>query len=85
MPGDDTRRIDWKLWSRSDRYYLKQFEEDTNVRVMLLVDGSESMQFGSGALTKFEYAQTVAAAMSMLVLRQNDSVGVSVFDSQVRV
>lgn len=84
VPGDDTRRIDWKLWSRSDRYYLKQFEEDTNVRVMLLVDGSESMQFGSGALTKFEYAQTVAAAMSMLVLRQNDSVGVSVFDSQVR-
>jgi uncharacterized protein (DUF58 family) len=84
VPGDDTRRIDWKLWSRSDRYYLKQFEEDTNVRVMLLVDGSESMQFGSGEFTKFDYAQTVAAAMSMLVLRQNDSVGVSVFDSQVR-
>lgn len=84
VPGDDTRRIDWKVWSRTDRYYLKQYEEDTNVRVVLLVDGSESMQFGSGALTKFEYAQTVAAALSMLVLKQNDSVGVGLFDSEVR-
>lgn len=84
VAGDDTRRIDWKLWSRSDRYYLKQFEEDTNVRLVLLVDGSESMQFGTGPLTKFDYAQTVAAAISMLILKQNDSVGVTVFDSQVR-
>lgn len=84
VPGDDTRRIDWKVWSRTDRYYLKQFEEDTNVRVVLLVDGSESMQFGSGRLTKFDYAQTVAAALSMLVLKQNDSVGVGLFDSEMR-
>ncbi len=84
VPGDDTRRIDWKVWSRTDRYYLKQFEEDTNVRVMLLVDGSESMQFGSGAITKFEYAQTVAAALAMLVLKQHDSVGAALFDTQVR-
>ena len=84
VPGDDTRRIDWKLWSRSDRYYLKQFEEDTNVRVMLLVDGSESMQFGTGALTKFDYGRTVAAALSMLALKQNDAVGVSVFDAAIR-
>lgn len=84
VPGDDTRRIDWKLWSRSDRYYLKQYEEDTNVRVMVLLDGSESMQFGTGPLTKFDYAQTVAAALAMLVLKQNDSVGVSTFDSEIR-
>lgn len=84
VPGDDIRRIDWKLWSRSDRYYLKQFEDDTNARVTLLVDGSESMQFGTGPLTKFQYAQTVAAALSMLVLKQHDSVGVSVFDSSIR-
>jgi uncharacterized protein (DUF58 family) len=84
VPGDDTRRIDWKVWSRTDRYYLKQFEEDTNVRVVLLVDGSESMQFGSGALTKFDYAQTVAAALAMLILKQNDSVGVGLFDSKMR-
>lgn len=84
VPGDDTRRIDWKVWSRTDKYYLKQYEEDTNVRVVLLVDGSESMQFGSSALSKFEYAQTVAAALSMLVLKQNDSVGVGLFDSKIR-
>lgn len=84
VPGDDTRRIDWKLWSRSDRYYLKQFEEDTNVRVMLLVDASESMQFASGSVSKFDYACTAAAAAAMLILRQNDAVGVSVFDEQVR-
>lgn len=84
VPGDDTRRIDWKVWSRTDRYYLKQFEEDTNVRVFLLVDGSESMQFGSGSLTKFDYAQTVAAALSTLVLKQNDSVGVGLFDTKIR-
>ncbi|MCA9061532.1 MAG: DUF58 domain-containing protein, partial [Planctomycetaceae bacterium] len=84
VPGDDTRRIDWKLWSRSDRYYLKQFEEDTNVRVMLLVDGSESMFFGSGPLTKFDYARTAAAALSMLVMKQNDAVGLTVFDRTVR-
>lgn len=84
VAGDDLRRIDWKLWSRSDRYYLKQYEEDTNVRVVLVVDGSESMQFASGALSKFDYARTVAAAFAMLTLRQHDSVGVSVFDSAVR-
>ena len=84
VAGDDLRRIDWKLWSRSDRYYLKQFEEDTNVRVVLVVDGSESMQFGTGALNKFEYVRTIAAAVSMLVLKQHDSVGLSIFDSVVR-
>jgi uncharacterized protein (DUF58 family) len=84
VAGDDLRRIDWKLWSRSDRYYLKQFEEDTNVRIMLVVDGSESMQFKSGAMSKFDYAQTIAAAFGMLALKQHDSVGVSVFDSVIR-
>jgi uncharacterized protein (DUF58 family) len=84
VAGDDLRRIDWKLWSRSDRYYLKQYEEDTNVRVMLVVDGSESMQFSTGAMSKFDYARTVAAAIGMLVLKQHDSVGVSVFDSVIR-
>lgn len=84
VAGDDLRRIDWKLWSRSDRYYLKQYEEDTNVRIVLVVDGSESMQFATGPLSKFDYARTVAAAVAMLVLKQHDSVGVSVFDSVVR-
>lgn len=84
VAGDDARRIDWKVWSRSDRYYIKQYEEDTNVRVMLLVDGSESMDFGAGPLTKFDYGRTVAASLALLALRQNDSVGAGLFDSEIR-
>lgn len=84
VAGDDSRRIDWKVWSRSDRYYIKQYEEDTNVRVILLVDGSESMDFGAGPLTKFDYGRTVAAALALLALRQNDSVGAGLFDTEIR-
>jgi len=84
VAGDDARRIDWKVWSRSDRYYIKQYEEDTNVRVVLLVDGSESMDFGDGPLTKFDYARTVASALALLALRQNDSVGAGLFDTEIR-
>lgn len=84
VPGDDTRRIDWKVWSRTDRYYLKQFEEDTNVRVVLLVDGSESMHFKSGALSKFEYSQVIATSLAMMTLKQNDSVSAGIFDHSLR-
>jgi uncharacterized protein (DUF58 family) len=84
VPGDDVRRIDWKVWSKTDRYFIKQYEEETNLRTTLLVDCSESMRFGSGAMTKYEYACTVAAAMSYLLLRQQDSVGLTVFDDGVR-
>ena len=84
VAGDDSRRIDWKVWSRSDRYYIKQYEEDTNVRVVLLVDGSESMEFGAGPLTKFDYGRTVAAALALLSLRQNDSVSAALFDTEIR-
>ena len=83
-PGDDIRRIDWKVWSKTDRYYIKQYEEETNLRTTLLVDVSESMQFGSGNLTKYEYACQIAAAMSYLLLRQQDSVGVTTFDGEIR-
>lgn len=84
VPGDDIRRIDWKVWSRTDRYYLKQFEEDTNVRVVLLVDGSESMHFKTGELSKFEYAQVIATALAMIALKQNDSVSAGIFDHSLR-
>ena len=75
VPGDDFRRIDWKVWSKTDKYYIKQYEEDTNLRTLLLVDVSESMNYGSGAMTKYDYACTVAAALSYLLLRQSDAVG----------
>lgn len=84
VAGDDPRRIDWKAWSKTDRYYIKQYEEDTNLRCTLLVDVSESMQFGSGALSKYEYACAIAASLAYLLLRQQDSVGLVSFDSGVR-
>jgi len=84
VQGDDHRRIDWKVWSKTDKYYIKQYEEDTNLRTTLLVDVSESMLFGSGAMTKYEYGCTVAAALSYLLLRQQDSVGLWAFDQGVR-
>jgi uncharacterized protein (DUF58 family) len=83
-PGDDIRRIDWKVWSKTDRYYIKQYEEETNLRTTLLVDLSESMQFGSGELNKYEYACRLAASLSYLLIRQQDSVGMVTFDSAVR-
>ncbi|MBM81739.1 MAG: DUF58 domain-containing protein [Planctomycetaceae bacterium] len=82
--GDDYRRIDWKVWSKTDKYYVKQYEEDTNLRTTLLVDLSESMLFGSGEMTKYEYGCTMAACLSYLLLRQQDSVGLVAFDEAIR-
>ncbi len=84
VAGDDYRRIDWKVWSKTDKYYIKQYEEDTNLRTLLLVDVSESMNYGSGAMTKYDYACTVAAALSYLLLRQSDAVALTTFDSALR-
>jgi uncharacterized protein (DUF58 family) len=84
VPGDDVRRIDWKAWSKTDKYYLKQYEEETNLRTAILVDASESMQFGSGDKSKFDYACSIAACLSYLLLRQQDAVSVSTFDEKLR-
>lgn len=84
VAGDDPRRIDWKVWSKTDKYYIKQYEEETNLRCTLLVDVSESMQFGTQALTKYEYACAIAASLAYLLLRQQDSVGLTSFDAGVR-
>jgi uncharacterized protein (DUF58 family) len=82
--GDDIRYIDWKVWAKQDRFYVKQFEEETNLRSTLLVDVSESMHYGSGAMTKFEYAATVAVSLAYLLLRQQDAVGCVAFDDRPR-
>jgi uncharacterized protein (DUF58 family) len=84
VPGDDLRHIDWKVWGRQDRLVIKQFEEDTNLRCTLLVDASASMSYGRGALNKFDYAATIAACLAYLSLRQQDSVGLTLFDNEVR-
>jgi uncharacterized protein (DUF58 family) len=84
VPGDDVRHVDWKVWSKTDRYFIKQFEEETNLRCHLVLDVSESMHYGRGPLNKYEYACTIAACLGYLLLRQQDSVGLTTFDSDVR-
>ena len=83
-PGDDLRHVDWKVWAKQDRLYVKQFEEETNLRCQLIVDVSKSMQYGSGALNKYEYASTVACCLAYLLLKQQDSVGCIAFDETIR-
>ena len=77
VPGDDLRYVDWKVYGKSDRYYLKQYEEETNFSCQLLLDTSESMLYKSpdAAMSKLEYARHVAAALAYLVIRQQDAVG----------
>jgi uncharacterized protein (DUF58 family) len=84
VPGDDLRRVDWKVWAKQDRLYLKQYEEDTNLRCCLLIDMSASMEYGSGPLNKCDYAITAACAIAYLLLRQQDAVGCAVFDAGLR-
>jgi len=85
-PGDDLRYADWKVFGKSDRIYLKQYEEETNFACYVLLDTSESMRYKSehAAVSKLEYAQYVAAALSYLVLQQQDAVGLATFDTAVR-
>ncbi len=82
--GDDIRHLDWKLLARTDRYYIKQYEQDTNLVAHLLVDRSESMAYGSGDQTKFEYAKILAACLAHVVLQQRDAVSLQLFDTQIR-
>ncbi len=83
-PGDAIRDIDWRVYGRTDRYYTKLYEAETNFDCYLLVDASSSMTYGSGKVNKLEYAKFLAASLAYLVLKQRDSVGLSVFDSEVR-
>ena len=83
-PGDDIRHLDWKVWSKTDKYYVKQFEEETNLRCTLVVDVSNSMHYGRTQFNKYEYGCTIAACLAYLLLRQQDSVGLMTFDDDVR-
>lgn len=84
MPGDPLKTVDWKVYGKSDRFYVKEFEEETNLRAYLVVDGSASMAFTSGEVSKFDYARYLAAALSWLMIRQQDSVGLLLFDADIR-
>jgi uncharacterized protein (DUF58 family) len=83
-PGDDTRYLDWRLFARSDRYYLKRFEDETNLRCHLLVDQSRSMNYGSLGFAKSDYACTLAATLAWLLNQQGDAVGLLTFAERVR-
>ncbi len=83
-PGDEIRHIDWRAYGKTGRYYVKEFEEETNLRTYLVVDGSGSMGYGESTLSKFTYARYLAAAMGYLLLGQRDAVGLVTFDTEVR-
>src|SRR5436305_4090540 len=77
VPGDDLRRLDWRVYGRSDRFFVKEFEADTNLRCCLILDTSGSMAFGSAGVTKVEYARKLAGSLGDLAVQQGDAVGLS--------
>ncbi|MDR2761476.1 MAG: DUF58 domain-containing protein [Planctomycetaceae bacterium] len=85
VAGDDLRSVDWKIWAKQDRLYVKQYEVDTNMRVTLLVDVSQSMRFGGGgAMNKYDYACTIAASLAYLAIKQQDAIGCITFDKDAK-
>ena len=83
VAGDDIRRVDWRLYARTDRYYVKQYEADTNTNLSILFDVSKSMSFGSRGISKLEYGSFVGACLGYLAQRQRDRVGIITFDSDI--
>jgi uncharacterized protein (DUF58 family) len=84
VPGDDTKDLDWKVYARTNKYYIKRFEAETNMECHLVVDASASMGYGTTGLTKLEYATYIAAALAFLVVSQQDTVGLITFDDAIR-
>src|SRR5688572_30356915 len=86
-PGDDIRHIDWKVWSKTDRLYIKEYEEETNLKCTIVLDCSKSMRYGSAAggdaWSKFDYAATGAASLAYLLQQQQDAVGLVTFNTKV--
>jgi uncharacterized protein (DUF58 family) len=83
--GDELKRIDWKVYARSNKFYTKQFEEESNLNVYIVLDGSASMKYTSTTLSKFEYASYLAASLSWLLMKQKDAVGLAIFDEKLSV
>jgi len=83
-PGDDMRHVDWKLYARSEKFYIKQYEDETNLRCFIALDTSASMDYTSGGISKLEYARTLASALAYFIMRQRDAVGLITFDDEVR-
>lgn len=84
MPGDEKKHIDWKVAAKTDRYYVKQYEEETNLKSHILVDISGSMQYGSGTVSKIDFATYLAASLTFLMLKQRDAVGLALFTDKIQ-
>jgi uncharacterized protein (DUF58 family) len=85
MPGDEIKHVDWKIFGRTDRYYIKEFEEETNLKAYLILDASKSMAYASpGYSSKLEYASYIVAALAYLMVQQRDAVGLTVYDERIR-
>jgi len=82
MPGDEPKRIDWKVYGRNDRFYIKEYQEETNLRCYILLDKSGSMGFGE-RISKLEYAKYLSASLAYMLLKQKDSVGIATFDKRI--
>ncbi len=82
--GDEVKNIDWKLWSKTDKYYIKRFEEETNLLAHIFLDSSKSMNFSSINISKFEYSKMIVAILSYLMMQQKDATGLVVFDSEIK-
>src|ERR1700751_2895462 len=83
-PGDEIRHIDWRVYGKTDRYYIKEYEEETNLKAHILVDASGSMGYSGKHLSKFQYAQYIAASLAYLMLHQRDAAGLTVHDTRIR-
>ena len=84
MPGDPIRDIDWKVYAKTDRYYIKEYEEETNLKAYILLDASASMGYSSNEVSKLEYGSYLSAALGYLMLKQKDAVGLAIFDEGMR-
>lgn len=84
QPGDEPKRIDWKIYAKRERLYTKEFEEETNTLVYIILDGSHSMGYSSNGVTKFEYGATVGASLAWLLVHQKDAVSFTIFDTKIR-
>jgi|TARA_B110000438_G_scaffold299838_1_gene350830 uncharacterized protein (DUF58 family) len=82
--GDDMRHVDWKLYARSDKFYIKQYEDETNVRCVIVLDTSASMAYSSGGISKLNYGVTLASALAYFIMRQRDAVGLITFDDEIK-
>ena len=83
-PGDEIRHVDWKLYGKTDRYYVKQYEEETNLRAYILLDTSRSMEYASNKISKLDYGNYLSAALAYLMINKQDGVGLTLFDNQIQ-